>query len=71
MGGAQGGGAVFGEVRVGDLVTVRIRAEEEHLSTQICKATGLLLLRLRQEAGKEAGGLGCRGVKTRAHSCRC
>lgn len=56
MGGAQGGGAVFGEVRVGDLVTLRIRAEEELLSTQTCKATGLLLLRLRQEAGKEARG---------------
>lgn len=36
MGRAQSGGAVFGEVRVGDLVTMRIRAEEEHLSTQTC-----------------------------------
>lgn len=75
MGGAQGRGAAFGEVRVSDLVTMRIRAEK-HLSTQTCshltsrKATGLLLLRLRQEAGKEAGGLGRWGVKTRAHSCR-
>lgn len=36
MGGAQGGGDVFGEVRVSGLVTITIRTEEKHLGTQIC-----------------------------------
>lgn len=36
VGGAQGGGDVFGEVRVSGLVTITIRTEEKHLGTQIC-----------------------------------
>lgn len=36
VGGAQGGGDVFGEVRVSGLVTMTIRREEKHLSTQTC-----------------------------------
>lgn len=36
VGGAQGGGDVFGEVRVSGLVTMVIRTGEKHLSTQMC-----------------------------------